>query len=61
MLILCLLRFCKLEPCLDSHTLQIRALDQLRAARGVLAFSYVFAYFFFGNDMYKVRMAISIV
>ena len=50
-----------LEPCSVSHTLQIRALDQLRAARGVLAFSYVFAYFFFGNDMYKVRMAVSII
>ena len=32
-------------------------MEQLRVARGVLAPSYVFAYFLFGNDMYKVRQA----
>lgn len=31
----------------------VRALDQLRVARGVLANSYAFAYFFFGNDLYR--------
>eukprot|EP00798_Chlamydomonas_sp_ICE-L_P030283 gene30283-35271_t len=31
----------------------VTAVDQLRSARGVLAPSYVFAFFFFGNDMYK--------
>lgn len=31
----------------------VKAMDQLKIARGVLAHSYVFAYYFFGNEMYK--------
>ncbi len=33
----------------------IQAVDQLKVARRVLAPSYVFAYFTFGQELYKVR------
>ncbi|GIL45958.1 hypothetical protein Vafri_3067 [Volvox africanus] len=36
-----------------DYTWLVRALDQLKVARGVLSNSYAFAYFFFGGEMYK--------
>jgi hypothetical protein len=33
----------------------MQALDQLKTARSILAPSYVFAYFFFGQEMFRVR------
>ncbi|EFJ52718.1 hypothetical protein VOLCADRAFT_102701 [Volvox carteri f. nagariensis] len=36
-----------------DYTWLVRAMDQLKVARGVLSNSYAFAYFFFGGEMYK--------
>lgn len=34
-----------------DYTWLVRALDQLKVARGVLSNSYAFAYFFFGGEL----------
>ncbi|KAG1675373.1 hypothetical protein FOA52_012292 [Chlamydomonas sp. UWO 241] len=45
----------KMEGGLDArdYSWLVRALDQLQVARGVLAPTYPFAYFFFGNEIYS--------
>ena len=39
------------------HSPQVRALDQLKVARGVLSNSYAFAYFFFGGEQGMLGLA----